>query len=143
MSPYACDTVASEKLDAKDKRTVTFAPSNLPPDLVVSCVTQSDASITPLMQRGSVTFIAANTHKKIILDTSKETNILHLPPTAPYDFNVQFNYGPPNVKCFFHKATYRVKFWRSVMSNALLAVSSLLDKGAGPDLFNYDSVPQA
>lgn len=65
-----CDTAASKKLEAKDKRTASFAPSDRPLHAFVSDVKQSDSSSTAHTQRGSVTCFAENTDKKIKRDAS-------------------------------------------------------------------------
>lgn len=120
-----------KKLDAEDKSTVTFAPSDRPPEPVVSDVTKSDSSCTPITQRGSVTLIAKNTDNKIKPDPSSRTNIRIPLSTGQYVFNVHFDNGPHDEATFFRKATCRVKITITIdiMSNALLTEASLLDTG--------------
>lgn len=59
-----------QKVDAKDNRTVTFAPFDRPPDVFASDVTKHDSSSKPHTQRGMVTFIEINTDKKIKPDAN-------------------------------------------------------------------------
>lgn len=70
-----CNTAALEALKAKDKRMVSFAPSDRPPDAVASDMRRSHSSSTPHKWRGSVTFIVSNTDKKWKPDEGAKGNI--------------------------------------------------------------------
>lgn len=55
---HACDTTIDKKVDTKDNRTVTFAPSHRPPDDLVSDVTQSGSTTIPHTRRGIIATIS-------------------------------------------------------------------------------------
>lgn len=82
------DIAAFEKLDTKDKRRVTLAPSDRPPNAVVSDGTQRDSLTTPHTERVTDAYTATGTDMKIKPDASAKPIIHHPPSTGQYTFNV-------------------------------------------------------
>lgn len=78
-----------------------------------------------------------------LLDTSAKTIFQHLPPTAQYGFNVQFDESRQNVTPFFHKPTYCARISLGVLSNAKLTVASSWDMSLGLNLITKDFLLQA
>lgn len=122
---------------------MTFAPSNHPPDAVVSAVTQSDSSSTSDAGKGSVKFIETDPDKNLEPDASAKTIILYPPPTGQYFLKVQFDDGLHDVASFFRKPTYRFEISADVLSNALRTMTSLLDTDVVHNLVNKDFLGQA
>lgn len=81
---YVCNTASSEKLKAKVQWTVTFVPSDPPPNDVVSYVMQRNTSFTLHKKRGSDTFIQTKTNPQNMTDTIAETDIRLPPSTGQY-----------------------------------------------------------
>lgn len=122
----------------KDKRAVPFPPYYQLDNAVVSEVTKSDSSSTLHTQKGSVKRFATNIEKNFMEHAAATTNIQLPQPAGQYIFNIQFNNVTPDVTSFFHKATYRVKLWIGVTTNALVIVAKFLESSAGPNLINQD-----
>lgn len=135
-----------KKQEAKEKRTVTFAPSTRPYDNMVLYVKQSNSSITLRMPKGSITFISTCTNRQNRnnkIDGIGKQNIRLPLAIWPYMFNVLFDYSPQHVVSFFRKPTYRVRISIGAMQNTLRTMTSVLDSGAGRKLCNWNLLPTA
>lgn len=84
----------------------------------------------------SITAIATNSHKIIKPDTSAKISIQIPPPTRHYVFNVLFDNDLHDMKSLFYKAAYRVNNSIGALSNFLIAIESVLNIGAGPNMIN-------
>lgn len=88
---------------------IAFAPSDCPPNDVISYVMQSGSSIKPCPQCASVIFFQVKTDWQNRINASAKTNIGLPLPTGPYVFNIHFKDGLHDVASFFRNATYGVK----------------------------------
>lgn len=118
---------------------VTFAPSDNPPDAIVSFMMQSDSSISPRLQSGDIIVLQAKKDSQKTKETIAKK--IRLPgPTGPCDFKVYIEDGPYNVALFCNP-TYRIKISICITSNGLLAVASLLDTDTSPSSIEMDILP--
>lgn len=82
----------ARKIEAKVKRTVTFAPCDHPPDDVVKRVTQSHLSVSTPRQKISVTFIQTDTHLQNKTDAVAKPNIRLSPQPVSYSSSMVLTY---------------------------------------------------
>lgn len=137
------DDISYKKLNATDKRTVTFGPMECSADAYAAEVTQSDSSIEAHMHGNSVLILETR------VDIAKKTNASAIEQSRfpPLDgrckASVQRDEGPCGVVSFLCKMRYRVRISVNILSNTLLTLASLVNTGAAPNMHNKDFIPPA
>lgn len=112
---------------------VSSAPSDRPPEAVVSDVRKSNSSSMSDTPRGSITFNATVYRKDNQTGRQRGTKYLTSAFNRTVPFKDKFDDCTYDAASFFQQPTYRARISEGQSPNTSLTVSSLLDKETGPN----------